>query len=179
MTGLAVTWVVLLTLVVSSPRGQSAGFSSGTTAWVYFLNQPQVIWKYLALSLWPRGLVLDYGLPQSVSIGIGSYAVPLAAAFAATLLAWCKRPWHSQAFLGTWLFATLAPASSFIPVTTEVGAERRMYLPLIAVAVLFACAVAHALAGLAPSRRRQVASVATALTCCGLGFLTFQRNRDT
>jgi Flp pilus assembly protein TadD len=36
-------------------------------------------------------------------------------------------------FLGVWFFVTLAPTSSIIPIATEVGAERRMYLPLLAV----------------------------------------------
>jgi hypothetical protein len=31
---------------------------------------------------------------------------------------------------------TLAPTSSIVPIATEVGAERRMYLPLISVVVL-------------------------------------------
>jgi tetratricopeptide (TPR) repeat protein len=39
-------------------------------------------------------------------------------------------------FLGAWLFITLAPTSSFVPIVSEVGAERRMYLPLAAVVVL-------------------------------------------
>jgi tetratricopeptide (TPR) repeat protein len=39
-------------------------------------------------------------------------------------------------FLGVWFFATLAPTSSIVPIATEVGAERRMYLPLIALVVL-------------------------------------------
>ena len=36
------------------------------------------------------------------------------------------------AFLGAWFFMTLAPSSSLVPIATEVGAERRMYLPLMA-----------------------------------------------
>jgi tetratricopeptide (TPR) repeat protein len=39
-------------------------------------------------------------------------------------------------FLGVWFFATLAPTSSIVPIATEVGAERRMYLPLLAVIAL-------------------------------------------
>src|SRR5205814_1373101 len=37
--------------------------------------------------------------------------------------------------LGAWFFITLAPTSSIIPIATEVGAERRMYLPLMALVV--------------------------------------------
>ena len=31
-------------------------------------------------------------------------------------------------FLAAWVFITLAPTSSVVPIPTEVGAERRMYL---------------------------------------------------
>ena len=51
----------------------------------------------------------------------------------ATVVAWRKRP--DVAFMGTWFFVTLAPSSSIIPIATEVGAERRMYLPLIAIVI--------------------------------------------
>jgi tetratricopeptide (TPR) repeat protein len=36
-------------------------------------------------------------------------------------------------FLGVWVFITLSPASSIAPIAAEVGAERRMYLPLMGV----------------------------------------------
>jgi Flp pilus assembly protein TadD len=39
-------------------------------------------------------------------------------------------------YLGAWVFIALAPTSSVVPIATEVGAERRMYLPLMALAVL-------------------------------------------
>ena len=39
-------------------------------------------------------------------------------------------------FLGVWFFLTLAPTSSILPIATEVGAERRMYLPLMALVAL-------------------------------------------
>jgi tetratricopeptide (TPR) repeat protein len=48
--------------------------------------------------------------------------------------------WPAAGFLGLAFFLTLAPTSSVVPITTEVGAERRMYLPLAALAVLVAAA---------------------------------------
>jgi len=41
-----------------------------------------------------------------------------------------------------WVFLTLAPTSSIVPIATEAGAARRMYLPLAGVVVLFVIAVA-------------------------------------
>jgi len=133
--GLALTWTVLAILIIPGPRSRSAGFQSGVTPWVYLLNQPGMILTYLRLAIWPVGQVLDYGVPRVVSLGevwlsfacVGALAV-------ATLAAWRWRP--DIAFLGTWFFVTLAPSSSILPIATEVGAERRMYLPLAAVIAL-------------------------------------------
>jgi tetratricopeptide (TPR) repeat protein len=49
-------------------------------------------------------------------------------------------------FLGAWFFLTLAPTSSIVPIATEVGAERRMYLPLAGLVVLGVLAI-HRLGG--------------------------------
>ena len=43
---------------------------------------------------------------------------------------------HPLGFLGAWFFLILAPTSSVLPMSVEVAAERRMYLPLAAVVVL-------------------------------------------
>ena len=62
------------------------------------------------------------------------YAVPILALGAVTLvLLWRNRP---AGFLGTWVFAILAP-TTVVPIVTEMAAERRMYLPLAAVFVFF------------------------------------------
>jgi protein O-mannosyl-transferase len=65
--GLAATWLVLVGLLAGSPRS-SAGFGSGISPWVYLLNQTRMIVQYLKLAAWPRGLVLDYGLPQPLTL---------------------------------------------------------------------------------------------------------------
>src|SRR4051812_3824697 len=48
------------------------------------------------------------------------------------ILLWRNRP---LGYLGTWIFAILAP-TSLIPILTETVAERRMYLPLVSVVVV-------------------------------------------
>jgi tetratricopeptide (TPR) repeat protein len=50
-----------------------------------------------------------------------------------TAVAWARAP--KIGFLAAWFFVTLAPTSSIIPIATEVGAERRMYLPLLGLIV--------------------------------------------
>jgi protein O-mannosyl-transferase len=132
--GLAATWAVLAALMLGQPR-TSVGFAAGVSPWTYFLNQLPIIARYLWLTIWPRPLVVDYGLPGAV--GVLDAVVPgliLVALAIATLLALRRRP--VIGFLGVWFFVTLAPTSSVVPIATEVGAERRMYLPLMALAVL-------------------------------------------
>jgi protein O-mannosyl-transferase len=132
--GLAATWLVLAALMLGGPR-TSVGFATGVSAWTYFLNQLPVIARYLWLALWPRPLVVDYGLPRDLAptdvIVPGLLVVALGLA---TLLALWR--YRRLGFLGAWFFITLAPTSSVVPIATAVGAERRMYLPLMALAVL-------------------------------------------
>ena len=52
--GLAASWVVLGLILWSEPR-TTVGFGTNTTPWVYFLNQLQVITRYLWLAVWPQG----------------------------------------------------------------------------------------------------------------------------
>ncbi len=132
--GLAASWLVLALLLSGQPR-TSAGFGSGTDPWTYFLNQMDIIVRYLRLSVWPQGLVLDYGLPQSLTLADVVWPAGFLTALGlATLIAIRYRPFVG--FLGAWFFITLSPTSSFVPIATEVGAERRMYLPLAGLVVL-------------------------------------------
>ena len=132
---LCMSWVVLAALVWTGPRGYSAGFSTGVSPWTYLLNQTVMITQYLHLALWPRALVVNYGWPVPLALGdVLPYALFVAALLAITVVALVYRP--KWGFIGAWFFVTLAPTSSIVPIATEVGAERRMYLPLIALVVL-------------------------------------------
>jgi protein O-mannosyl-transferase len=138
--GLAVTWVLLAFFVAGGPRSRSAGFSTGVSAWTYLLNQAPMIVTYLARTLWPHPLVLDYGRTHPATLT----SVLPSAIFVVMLLLAVAAAWvfaRPAAYLGTWFFVTLAPSSSILPIATEVGAERRMYLPLAAVVALVVFAV--------------------------------------
>ena len=137
--GLAATWLGLAALLWFGPRAATIGFSTTVTPWTYLLNQSVLIARYLRLAFWPRLLVFDYGTPQPLTLvqaaPSGAVIVGLLLMTAAALV-W--RP--AIGFLGAWFFVILAPSSSFIPIATEAGAERRMYLPLAA--VVFAAVIA-------------------------------------
>jgi len=132
---LGMSWILLVALVWSGPRMRSAGFSTGVSPWTYLLNQAVMISRYLELAVWPRALVVNYGWPVPLTLSdVWPYALFVSALLAATAFALVR--WPMWGFAGAWFFATLAPTSSIIPIATEVGAERRMYLPLIALVVL-------------------------------------------
>ena len=169
---LCATWLVLAALLWSSPRGDSAGLAGASVSpWTYLLDQSVMIVRYLRLAFWPRGLVLDYGEPARVTFAeVAPYFIAVAALLAATIVALVRRP--AIGFLGAWFFLTLAPTSSIVPISTEVGAERRMYLPLMAV-VTFAVALAVRGFGDAWVRRFAVAAVVVPLV-----IATYQRNAE-
>ncbi len=135
--GLAATWIVLLLLILSTNgRGVTVGFNQGISATQYFRTQLGAIAHYLRLAFWPTQLVFsEYGWPIAKhwsEIGIGGW-ITLILGFA-TLIALRYSP--ILGFLGAWFFLILAPSSSFVPIVTEVVAEHRMYLPLVAVVTL-------------------------------------------
>ena len=141
---LCATWLVLVALLWSSPRGDSAGFTGASVSpRTYLWDQSLMIVRYLRLALFPRGLVLDYGEPPHLTFTeVAPYVLVIAALLAATVVALIRN--LPIGFLGAWFFLTLAPTSSIMPVSTEVGAERRMYLPLMGVVTLALAPVARA-----------------------------------
>ena len=185
---LAATWMVLAALVWSGPRFRSAGFSSGVSPWIYLLNQAQMIVRYLRLAIWPRGLVVDYGAPRALTLADAApYAALVLALVALTI--WALDAQAQLGFLGAWFFVTLSPTSSIVPIATEVGAERRMYLPLAAVVVLCVVGLAWLLERYvrlqadseqeASTRRAHVAGlVALAVVALALAAGTVRRNRE-
>lgn len=170
--GLASTWLLLGALMWSGPRIHSAGFGTAVTPWTYLLNQSVVIADYLRLAVWPRALAVNYGWPQPLSLAdVWPHVLFITALCAAVVVAVC-RSWR-VGVLGVWFFITLAPTSSIVPVATEVGAERRMYLPLIALLALAVVATSRI-----PRLHGRPAAVVVAVLALALAWGTYSRNRD-
>jgi tetratricopeptide (TPR) repeat protein len=126
------TWIVAFALNASGPRANVVGLSSGISPWTYLLNQALIIPHYLRLAIWPRGLVVFYGWPESVTLSdVLPFAMVIVILLILTLVLLFRQ--SPLALLGIWFFVTLGPSSSVVPIATEVGAERRMYLPMMAV----------------------------------------------
>ena len=169
--GLAASWLVLAGLVMSGPRAAVSGFASGVSHWTYLLNQAAIVVEYLHHTVWPTGLVVFYGWPETLTLGdVLPQALGIAVLGALTVVALVRVP--PLGFLGAWFFIALAPASSVIPIATEVGAERRMYVPLMA---LVALAV---LAGWFVARARVARVALLVAVVAGLGALTMQRTAE-
>ena len=131
----ASAWIPFALLSRETPFFSAAGFETSVSRWTYLVNQAPLIVRYLRLSVWPIDLVLDYGMPRPLSlVDVWPSALLLTILAAGTLIALARMA--RLGFWGAWFFVTLAPASSLVPIPSEVGAERRMYLPLVAVIVL-------------------------------------------
>jgi tetratricopeptide (TPR) repeat protein len=133
--GLSACWMLLAGLVAGGPRSATAGFSAGLSPATYLLDQGPMIVTYLKRALWPTPLLIDYGPAQAVSFAQVWPSVAMVGALAlGSLVLVVTRP--AVGFLAAWFFITLAPSSSIVPIASEVGAERRMYLPLMALVAL-------------------------------------------
>jgi Tfp pilus assembly protein PilF len=174
--GLATTWLILAALMSTEPR-TSVGLDTNVSPWTYLLNQAPMLLIYLRESFWPRNLVLDYGFPQPLTVSdVWLQLLVVGALGILVLILLIRRP-HAG-FLGAWCFITLAPTSSVVPIATEVGAERRMYLALAGLVVLVVLSVYRAWASRVGWRQPAVAAVAVVSVCLALAAGTFQRNRE-
>ena len=119
-----------LRVLFATKSVQGAGFNAGISAIDYFLTQGVAIWRYVQLLVVPIGFTVDPEIaPPPVWLGLLGW---LAIAGLAVLS--LKR--FSKAREGFWLIGgliLLMPSSSILP-AIDVAADRRMYLPLIALA---------------------------------------------
>lgn len=185
---LASTWIIVFAWVLTSPRSLSVGFhfeSVGALDYIWF--QCSAVPHYLRIALWPYPLINDYG-----SGGVGIASVPtfphpaLGAAAIFVLIVGMFVAWfrgsRGLAFLLAWFFVILGPSSSFLPIVTEMAAEHRMYLPLVAPLTVTVLAIYRLIGRVAitpPSLPLLPVAGATALAAAIVfGTLTFHRNRS-
>lgn len=145
--GLAATWLVLAACVVLAPPNRTVGFDAIVTVspFEWLLTQAPVVWHYARLAVWPSPLLPVYDWP--IVRTLGPAVLPGACvlfALAATIWLWWRRPWWG--WLGAMFFLLLAPTSSVLPIVTEPVAERRAYLPMLALLVPIVLGVAHGIA---------------------------------
>ena len=157
--GLAATGCVLVALNYGGPRGDTAGFDRGVPLVAWWITQTKVFWMYLKLAVWPWPLAIHYEFPLASWREAWPYVVATAVlAIGSLVLLWRR---HPAGFLAACVFAILAP-THVVPITTELAAERRMYLPLaalMALAVVGGYALAARSGQPAPTKNRRRATV--------------------
>ncbi|MEO8597360.1 MAG: hypothetical protein ABI759_28840 [Candidatus Solibacter sp.] len=127
--------VIWATTVV---KGAPAGVQAGISPLHYLLAQGVAILRYLQLLIVPHGFTVDPDIPRSLWSGLLSWVV------LAVLTVYLLR--RRNPVWATWWIAgliLLLPSSSIFP-AADLAADRRMYLPLFAFAILLASALTHA-----------------------------------
>jgi len=175
--GLALVWPLVAYLLWLRPHGGAIGFDLGVSPWDYALNQCAVVGDYLLKTLWPSVLNFDYGQVRNLTLGdVWPEALLLVALLAASL--WALYRGMALGVAAAFFFIALAPTSSFVPIVTAVGAERRMYLPLMGAVVVVVFAVRYVLGRWAGQRAGLYGVVVGCLAAMSLGGLTIARNAE-
>jgi tetratricopeptide (TPR) repeat protein len=186
--GLAGTWCILVLLVYLGPESESAGFTKIISTWNYAQNQCLMITNYLRLVFWPDPLVIDYGFPWQLKPSqTAPYALLVLTLLAVTVVGFFR--WPKSSYPALWFFVILGPTSSFFTISTEVGAERRMYLPLAGIIVIVVIIVERLLTyfqarykgllNLAVGRLQYLPAVLLlTIVVAVLGWMARQRNKD-
>ncbi len=130
MCGLSLTAGVRVILATKAIAGAGSGFDAGVTPAAYLTAQGVAIFRYLRLFVIPWGFSVDAALQTNLAW----IAWPVVGGLA--VLAW-RSPYRM------WLIGALvllAPSSSIFP-TADLSADRRMYLPMIALCAGAALAI--------------------------------------
>jgi tetratricopeptide (TPR) repeat protein len=176
------------TLAPDVPRAwlyiPTAGFQlEGVSSWQYLLTQFGIVLWYLRLYVLPTEQCFDYGWPLVDSPWRADVLLPLAlllALLGAALAVYRRYPLAT--FCIVWMFITLAPTSTIIPLR-DAAFEQRMYLPIVGLSWLIVVGGFDALGWLAArvQRRadtlRRVGAAAAGVWIALLGVATIARNR--
>ncbi len=158
-------------VVVDNPLA-AAGF------WKARLTAIEVLWRYLALLVWPRQLSWDYSynqIPLATTTG-GLIALTGLLGLSCILVSLYRRA-TAICFFGFLFFLLFAPTSNVPFLIGSILAERFLYLPSVAFAV---CAVAAVIAigRIVPARPQVVAACVFVPVLLALGARTWHRNLD-
>ena len=177
--GLASTWMILVLLGWGGVRSDSTGFAHGVGPVAWALVQCRMVLHYFALSVWPHPLTFDYGEFTPVAFAeLAPWVMAMGVILVGTAILVVRRP--RIGFPLAWCFVILAPTSSILPLVSEVGAERRMYLPLaglVALAVVGGYAmIKRVMRRLEPRHALAGWVIASCLVAVPLFVLTVRRN---
>ncbi len=180
--GVRQNWRVYLPILIAGLVGaiatlrvlsvaDSAGFGLKELTWnEYFLTQVRTIFGYIWLFLAPISQNADHDQAISHSLLDHGSLVALLGLLGLTFTAWYFRKQLPLASYGFFVFLILlSPTSSVVPIK-DTFVERRMYLPLVGLCLIFA----HFLTMPRLSSKARIAILATVSLVCG--YASFVRN---
>ena len=173
--GLSLVAPLVAYLLWTRPHGGAIGFDLGVSWQAYALNQCAVVGDYLLKVLWPFSLNIDYGAVRDLALG-DVWPEALVLVVLGVMSLWALHRGLALGVAAAFFFIALAPTSSFVPIVSEVGAERRMYLPLMGVAVVVVVGMRHMLVRWLGQRARLGGLLLGSLAAACLGGLTIARN---
>lgn len=159
--GLRVVWAA------SVVPGSQAGAQAGISALRYFAAQGPVVWGYLQRLAIPWGFTPDHDIPRA--------PLPLAiAAHAGIVTLTVVAAKHLKSLgMGFWFIGGLSlllPSSSIFP-AADLAADRRVYLPMIALSACFGLL-------LAKLDRRVIVAVVLALAAISIRYTAVWRSPE-
>ena len=104
----------------------------------YLLSELKALLVYVRLLILPMNQTIVYDLPSTRAVDAGVAVSALLAAGVLYALYRARKSSPATAFFGLWFFLTLAPESTFVPIS-DIAVEYRLYLPsagFLAAAVL-------------------------------------------
>lgn len=185
LTGIRANWRVYALIALTAvgagaivlrvlSQADTAGFKlKDLSTMDYFLTQCRVIWVYVFKFVFPFGQTVDYDFSVTHSFSDPTAILGLLGLIAATAAAIIYRKQYPLASYGWIIFLILlAPTSSFLPIR-DVIAERRVYLPSLAL-LLIAVEFLRRFRWDYPNHSTQSILLAVVLF---FGFLTSERNQ--
>jgi tetratricopeptide (TPR) repeat protein len=169
---------------LSGDRAGPAG-SGHDIHWLdYARMQCWAMTRYVRLCFWPSPLIFAYGRDMAQGFwGVAPSALWVAMMMGATAWGLWRRHWAGYG--GAWFILILAPTSSVVPLSGQMVAEHRMYLPLAAVIMLVVTggffAWRHFTRNLGEESRRWACVAGACLMVmlpAVLGAVTMARNED-
>ncbi len=141
------------------------------TPWIWFMSQWSALLYYVRLFAWPDALSMDDDFPYTTSL-----LAPRAWVALLVLLAWiglalrAVRRYPQVTFATVWFFVTLAPESSFVPLSEVVNDHRPYIASSLGLSVLLAWLLHRGAALVAARPRATFAAVSLGLCVAAVPF---------
>jgi protein O-mannosyl-transferase len=145
------------------------------TPWIWCMSQWSALLSYVRLFVWPDALSLDHDMPYAFSL-----LQPRAWMSLVVIVAWigaacvAARRQPAAAFATAWFFLTLAPESTFFPLSEVINEHRPYLASSLGLSVLLAWGLERASA-LLPARRQAAFAAVCAVLCVAAVAVTRYR----